>query len=198
MNKMKRLLTGLTIVILNLLLINTAVWADSLWTDRGGSLYSGKPKAYKVGDLLTIVVVEQASASQKAESNNGENGSVNFGASTGTWEKLFPEFGTQWKSASKGTGTTTRGGTLTAKITVFVKEVSDSGLLTVEGQQVIKVNKEEQVLRVSGVVRQDDITSDNMVYSTYVANAVIEYNGKGTVGDTQGTGLLTKIFHWIF
>ncbi len=197
MNKMKRILMGLTVVILNLLLINTAVLAESLWSDRG-SLYSGKPKAYKVGDLLTIVVVEQASASQKAESNNGENGSVNFGASTGTWERMLPEFGTQWKSASKGTGTTTRGGTLTAKITVFVKEVSDNGLLTVEGQQVIKVNKEEQVIKISGVVRPDDITSDNMVYSPYVANAVIEYNGKGSVGDTQGTGLLTKIFHWIF
>ena len=198
MNKMKQLLIGLAIIILNLLLINTAVMADSLWSDRGGSLYSGKPKAYKVGDLLTIVVVEQASASQQAESNNGENGLVKFGASSGSWEKLLPEFGTQWKSASKGTGTTTRGGTLSAKITVFVKEVSENGLLTVEGQQLIKVNKEEQVIKVSGVVRPDDISSDNLVYSTYVANAVIEYNGKGTVGDTQGTGILTKIFHWVF
>ncbi|TCL75271.1 flagellar L-ring protein precursor FlgH [Hydrogenispora ethanolica] len=191
------MLLGVVLAVIGLMAMPMAAAADSLWSDRNVSPFSGKRIAYKAGDLLTVVIVESASATQKAESNNGESGSVSASGS-GSMGKLLPALGTDWKSSSDGKGTTTRGGTITAKITVTVLEVNPEGLLTIEGRQMIKVNKEEQILKITGTVRPEDIASDNTIYSTYIANAAIEYQGSGTVGDTQGTGILTRIFHWIF
>jgi len=103
-----------------------------------------------------------------------------------------------WESKYEGTGSTTRGGSLTAKLTVTISEITPEGLLLVEGKQTIKVNNENQVLTVKGKIRPEDVSQSNTVYSTYVADAVIEYQGKGTLGDTQRPGILTRIFNWIF
>ena len=196
-NHFKKMLFRLLLVSIGLCLFQAAAAADSLWSDRNLSPFSGKKTAYKAGDLLTVVIVEQTSATQKADSSNSEKGAVSAGGS-GKLGKILPQLGADWGSSSDGQGTTTRGGTFSAKITVMVTSVSPDGLLTIEGKQMIKVNKEEQVLRITGVIRPEDISSDNLIYSTYIADAAIEYQGNGTVGDTQGTGILTKIFHWIF
>ena len=190
------LIFGLTLILINA--VGIAVQADSLWTDHSSSLYSGKPRNFEVGDLLTVAVVEQAKATQQAQSSNNETGEVGAGPGTGLLSQLMPAMGGSWESDYKGTGQTTRGGSLTANITVQVKEVSPNGLLAIEGRQVIRVNKEEQVIIISGLVRADDVSNQNIVLSTKVANAVIEFQGKGTVSETQEPGLLVKFFHWLF
>ena len=190
------LIFGLTLILINA--VGIAVQADSLWTDQSSSLYSGKPRNFEVGDLLTVAVVAQAKATQQAQSSNNETGEVVAGPGTGLLSQLMPAMGGSWESDYKGTGQTTRGGSLTANITVQVKEVSPNGLLAIEGRQVIRVNKEEQVIIISGLVRADDVSNQNIVLSTKVANAVIEFQGKGTVSETQEPGLLVKFFHWLF
>lgn len=175
-----------------------AVQADSLWTDQSSSLYNGKPRNFEVGDLLTVAVVEQAKATQQAQSSDNETGEVSAGPGTGLLSQLMPAMGGSWESDYKGNGQTTRGGSLTANISVQVKEVNPNGLLSIEGRQVIRVNKEEQVIIISGQVRASDVSSDNVVLSTKVANAVIEFQGKGTVSETQEPGILVKFFHWLF
>lgn len=187
-----------TALVMSLLLMCGNVMADSLWVDNSSSLYTDLARPFKVGDLITILIVEQASASQKAQSSNEKGGSISAGPGTGLLKDIVQEMSGDWSADYDGGGSTTRGGSLTAKITVTVTSITPEGLLVVEGKQTIKVNKEDQILTIKGKIRPEDITQANTVYSTFVADAVIEYQGKGTLGETQSPGILTRIFHWIF
>ncbi|HEY8463937.1 MAG TPA: flagellar basal body L-ring protein FlgH [Bacillota bacterium] len=190
---------GITLVMVSLVIcgLATVVRADSLWPGENASLYADRPRQYRVGDLLTIIVQEQATASQNAESSNGEKGKVSTGG-LGKWQSVFPLFGSDWNSSYEGEGETTRRGSLTAKLTVEVKEVYPNGILALEGHQVIRVNAEDQILTIKGKVRSEDVSEDNIVMSSKVADAVIEYQGRGTVGEAQKPGILTRFFHWLF
>jgi flagellar L-ring protein precursor FlgH len=197
MKKPAMILGTVLLAMLTMFAVKEAVWADSLWTDNSSSLYTKYQNKFRVGDLLTVVVVEQASASQKAESSNGKTG--DFSASgNGTLGGLIPAFGSKWDSKYKGQGNTTRGGSLQASLTVEVKAVEPNGILVLEGRQVIRVNAEDQVLTIKGRARCEDVTANNVVMSTSISDAVIEYQGKGTIGETQKSGVLTKFFHWLF
>lgn len=195
---MKKLvmIAGMTLIIL--FMANSLVLGDSLWPDHSNSLYSTKKRNFEVGDLVTILIVENASASQQAETNTSKTGSETVGPGLDTIQQWFPSVGANWDSEFDGKGSSTRGGQLQATICVQIKEVLPGGILTLEGRQVIRVNKEDQVIVITGNVRSEDIQVDNTVPSNRIANAVIEFQGRGTVSETQEPGILTKIFHWIF
>lgn len=191
-------LVGIVIGMLVALAVATPGRADSLWSDQSDSLYINKMRPFHVGDLLTISIVEQASATQTADSANSKSGDLKNEASKGLLQNILPQLGASWDSKSEGSGSTTRGGSLKAKITVTVKEVMTNGNLKLEGMQQIKVNKENQTIKITGMARSEDVAADNVISSTSIADAKIEFEGTGTVGETQNTGLLTKIFHWLF
>lgn len=173
--------------------------ANSLWTDQSASIYGNKPRSFQVGDLITVVIVEQAKATQEAKSSSEERGSVNAGPGTGFLSRLLPEtIGANWGNTAEGEGSTTRGGSLQGKITVQVTGVNPNGTLIIEGRQVIKVNNEDQVLKITGMVRSEDVTIDNITLSSNIANAVIEYQGNGNINDAQKPGIITRVFHWFF
>lgn len=205
MKRMQQLAATFLFFTALLLMAVSATLADSLWSEQsnslygnqGSSLYGPKSRIFQVGDLLTINIVEQAQASQQAASSNDKKGSVLSGPGSGLLNAL-PQMGASWDSSYNGDGATTRGGSLSATITVQVKEVNPNGTLMVEGRQVIKVNGEEQVLKISGLARTEDISPQNVILSSYIASAVIEYQGKGTIGETQNSGFITKFFHWLF
>ncbi|NLY76221.1 MAG: flagellar basal body L-ring protein FlgH [Firmicutes bacterium] len=195
---MRSIIIGMTLTII-LLIQGNALLADSLWTDQSVSLYGSKPRFFQAGDILTVLIVEQAQATQRAESSSDERNSVNAGPGTGLLSKIFPEnIGADWGASSQGKGSTTRGGSLQAKISVEVVGVNPNGVLVIEGQQIIKVNNEEQVLKISGMVRAEDVSNENVVLSSNIANAVIEYQGNGNINNAQKPGILTRFFHWIF
>lgn len=185
------------LILMTFILLSVPVYGTSLWNENGSSLYTKQVRQFKVGELITIIIVEQAKASQNAESSNGKNGSISAGPGKGLLDKI-PGLGMDWDSDYKGTGATTRGGSLSAKLTVTITGITPEGILLVEGRQTIKVNKEDQLLTISGKVRPEDVSQENLVYSTYVAEALIEYQGKGTLGETQSPGVLTRFFHWLF
>lgn len=194
----KLLLIILGLVLLVLIPENISL-ANSLWTDQSTSLYGNKPRSFEVGDLITVVVVEQAKATQEAQSSSDEKGSVNAGPGTGILSKILPEsVGADWGNSAEGKGSTTRGGTLQAKITVEVTGVNPNGTLVIEGRQVIKINNEDQVLKITGMVRAEDVNIDNITLSSNIANAVIEYQGNGNINNAQKPGVITRFFHWIF
>ncbi len=173
--------------------------ADSLWSDRGASLYGNNPRSFQVGDLITVVIVEQAKATQEARSSSEEKGSVNAGPGSGFLSRLLPEtIGADWGNSSEGEGSTTRGGSLQGKITVQVTGVNPNDTLIIEGRQVIKVNNEDQVLKITGMIRSEDVSIDNVTLSSNIANAVIEYQGNGNINNAQKPGIITRFFHWIF
>lgn len=189
----------LMILVAAVVLGAAAAWpaaASSLWTGAG-SLYADN-KARQVGDLVTIIIVERTQATSTAQTQTGQDTSVNFGPVLWNSVPIVPGFGLSGNDNFRAGGSTTRGGSLNARMTAKVVEVLPNGNLVIEGRQTIIVNDEEQVIVVSGTIRPQDIAPDNTVLSTYVADATISYHGAGTIGDKQEPGLLTRLFNWLF
>lgn len=170
--------------------------------DSGNSLWAGTSlfvdrKARNVGDLVTLIIVEQSEATQTATTRTGRSGSVQIGPWQGIGES-WPWFGGGASDDLQAGGSTRRGGQLRAQMTAKVVEVLPNGNLRIEGRQTISVNAEEQELIVSGIVREADITPNNTVLSTYLADARIDFKGSGALGDKQRPGVLTTIFRFLF
>jgi len=83
---------------------------------------------------------------------------------------------------------------LIAKITAQITEVLPNGNLRIQGRRRIKVNNEEQIISVEGIIRPADINEDNSIYSIYIADAQIKYEGKGVLGENQRPGILRIYF----
>ncbi len=195
---MRRLLLLIFCLINLAMVINSVAGAESLWTEQSRSLYSSQANNFHAGDLLTVMIVEQASATQQAKSSNGEKGSLGIGPGTGVLAQLLPLIGADWDSTYQGQGSTSRGGSLKAKLTVTITEVRENGILVLEGKQQIKVNNEDQLLKISGLARSVDVGLNNVILSSNIADAKIEYQGKGTIGETQQPGIFTRLVQWLF
>jgi flagellar L-ring protein precursor FlgH len=107
---------------------------------------------------------------------------------------------TDFQNATKGEATSDRSGQVTASIAARVTEVMPNGNLSIFGRRAMKVDNEVQYIMVSGIIRPDDIDSDNRVESTSLADSRIEYYGKGALADKQkpgwGTRIIDNIWPW--
>jgi len=170
-----------------------------------GSLYANQrglfedDRARHVGDLLVIEIDERETATRTSSTRLKRKGanSITAPKALGLMAKLkrnFPDIDPSELLALSsdhsfdGNGQTQRSGRLTATLPVRVKEIMPNGDLFVEGTNVIMVSNEEHHLYVSGLVRQVDIKSNNTVPSSRIANAEIEYIGRGDVNDQQRPG----------
>jgi len=173
--------------------------AGSIWRENEG-LFSDR-RAKKLNDIVTVRIVESSKASRKAATSTGRDtemsGGVSslFGLEGGFSNHRFNPGNMVDLSAGKsfkGSGATERSGDLTGTITAVVKEVYPNGLMRIEGRRVVTVNAEDQYLTLSGLVRHDDIAIDNSIFSTKIADAVIEYSGEGVIGREQKPGWLAN------
>ena len=172
----------------------------SLWGQSSRSLISDN-RAHKVGDTITIVVQETTTGTSSANTKTSRADATAFGglaSGFSTLNRLLQGFNASTSGSTNGQGSTDRTGSLTTQLTVMVKEVKPDGNLMVEGTREMTINKEKQLLTISGVIRPEDVTSSNTVSSVSVANATIKLDGKGTVGSMQRKGLLHTIFGWLF
>lgn len=179
--------------------------SPSLWTDSGsrGSLFLDY-KARHIGDLITINIIETVNASNSI--STGTNRSQNT-ASTGTsilgvsLSKLFGKNkgGTNLSSSNKFTssGTKAKNDTVTATMAARITQVLPSGNLVVEGHKEIVVDNQDQSITLSGIVREKDISADNTVVSTAIADAKIAYSGSGTLTDANTPGWLMALVGWL-
>jgi flagellar L-ring protein precursor FlgH len=162
-------------------------------------------------DLLTIVVSEQSLGQQLANTEVKSKSQYlaaieNFlGLESQTKEWSHPPDLTsliqaQTQNDFRGEGRTLRQAQLNARISAVVAEVLPSGLLRIEGEKIIAVNNEEQVMIISGLVRQRDINSNNEVNASQIAQVRIDYYGRGTVGEAQYGGWLSRLLRilWPF
>jgi flagellar L-ring protein FlgH len=177
-------LTGLCLGVVALL--GSAHAADDAGVPR--SLFSDR-RAHTQGDVLTVLISEVASVSASAQTrtSKGESASANLLQRDG--EMQLANLGFDSKFA--GGGQIERSGTLLARLSVRIDSVDPNGNFLVSGEQVIAINNEKQRIRVSGVVRPDDVSSDNTVPSWRVNGASIELLGKGILAKKQRPGLLT-------
>ena len=185
--------------------LSAAVKADSLYSAAPAASGSQTPvnsftapKAHAVGDILTIVITENATGSSTAATTSGKTQSANFGPGVGSILSLIRTFGLSGTETSNAAGTTTRTDALSATIAVTVKQVLPNGNLVVEGSRTVGTNADDQTITLTGIVRPIDISQTNTVQSQQVADAKIKYSGKGPVGEVQHDGLVQKIFRILF
>ena len=183
----------------------------SLWhAERAENYPFLDVRAHFPGDLLTVVVSESATGKKDATTDTSAESSVSanvqdfFGLPAGLVKFLPRGFNPEsivraaTERTSKGDGETTRTGTMTANITVTVVAVDPTGNLRVRGDKVVSVNREDQWIVLTGTVRPEDIASDNSVTSSRLADARIDFYGRGTLGDKQGTPLVHRLYDWIW
>jgi len=180
----------------------------SLWPGENSrnSLFADN-KARYVNDIVTIIVDESSSGQNKASTNSSRDTKTNAGISAllgvdtsilnanPTMGASIAVGGTSTNSL-KGTGDTSRGGTLQARITSKVVRVLDNGNLLLEGRRQMTLNEEDQYIVITGVVRPEDITADNLISSSQIADARIVYTGTGVLHDKQRPGWLTRVLDW--
>ena len=183
---------------LALLLVAGAVQAGGPLIDleSGNSLVSNF-KARQVGDIITILIVEEATANATAKTDANNKSEVSGGPGLGFLD-LVTSWGINTENKYSGNGSTTRAGNLQAEITARVVEVLHNGDYRLEGSRMVNINGEKQLIEITGSCRSRDINSDNTIMSTFISDAQIAYNGSGVVNDTSEPGVVTKILNWLF
>ena len=187
--------------------------SESLWNDtyNHGFLFIDH-KARVVGDVITILIVETSSASKSASTKTSRDssaeGGINslFGMPSNYGMKDFmklgqpfsPNFNGGMKSSFNGSGNTSRSDKISATLSAEVIEVLPNGNLKVLGHREIKVNEENQIITVSGVIRPADIDDNNAVKSTLLAEAQIKYYGDGIIARKQDDGWLSKFLDYVW
>ncbi|MFW6381876.1 MAG: flagellar basal body L-ring protein FlgH [Bacillota bacterium] len=195
--KRKNLIILFSLVIVIVLFTGIVVQANnSLWSEEQTSMYRDK-EDYNVGDLVTVLIEEDASAVQSAVSDSNKGSDLDVGAGSGILSFLNP-FSFGYSGSDSADGSTERTGTLQADITVTIEEVLENGNFKIAGDKNIKINDETQAIKLTGIIRPSDIKADNTIESELVSDPEIEYEGKGIIGDKQDRGIISKIFNFIF
>jgi flagellar L-ring protein precursor FlgH len=180
----------------------------SLWREnQPASQLFTDARALRVNDLVVVRVEEIADANRSANTDLTRNSStaaqINefLGAIArlrGAVPEIDPQISGSAQSSFQGEGSTARTERLTATVPALVRTVLPNGNLFIEGHRVVLVNSEEQHFYISGVVRPIDIDQENSVKSSMVADAEIEFTGRGTLTDNQRQGFLQKYLGWIW
>jgi flagellar L-ring protein precursor FlgH len=165
---------------------------NSLWRNGSRAFFKDQ-RAHQVGDILTITVnitdqANFANETQRSRTNKEDSGITDFlGAKTLSATAALPGrlLTADATSSSDGKGTIQRSETLTTNVAAVVTQVLPNGNLVVEGKQEIRVNFEVRELIVAGIVRPEDIQSDNTIDSSKIAQARISYGGRGQITDVQ-------------
>jgi len=160
-----------------------------------GSLYQASSamglyediKASRIGDILTVVLVEQTSGQNSADNSVNQSTAMNVQTPTfGGRSRANMQIDLGSENSFSGQSGSSQSNSLSGSITVTVHTVLPNGNLVVEGEKWIRINQANEFVRLKGVVRQVDIDTNNTLLSTQVADARISYGGTGTNGNSPG------------
>ena len=161
------------------------------------------PKANQVGDALTVIIQENASASNQTSTTTSKQNTTAISSTVpgaGNILDFIPlhSLDSDFANDFSGNASTSRNARLTARMTVTVAGKKPNGDLIIEGVRTLKINGENEAIYVNGSVNPAMVRRDNTVLSSSVADLQIEYTGKGTI--TQGTrpGVVVRFLNWIF
>lgn len=190
---MNRYLKTLAVTVMTTAALAAGAFANN---NNMHSLFSDH-RAMRVDDILTIIIVESAKAGSQSNTNtakesNGEVRTPGF--------SFLPSqtFGGGNSAKYDGKGATSRSGSFEATVSARVTKVLESGNLVIEGSRVIEINQEKETIKISGIVRPQDIQKNNVVYSSSIADAEIMYSGNGVVNTASRPGFFTRVINWIF
>ncbi|MCF6186106.1 MAG: flagellar basal body L-ring protein FlgH [Desulfobulbaceae bacterium] len=177
--------------------------AGAIWTGDESN-WIADLRAQNVGDIVTVIILEKASASKEASTETGRDSGIKAG---------FPSFfglektvvvnnpnldpsnliEANIQNTFKGSGKTTRKEDLLATLTTQVVKVYPNGNMKIRGGKSVVVNNENQIIYLTGIIRPYDVSAANEVDSSKILNAQIAYTGKGIISDKQRPGWLGRI-----
>lgn len=177
-------------------------------TFQEGSLWPGETsknmlfsdnKARRIGDVVTVHILESATALNQATTDSNAHAETTLGTDSGGGAiptKITLDGGKKFT----GNGKTTRTDQLKSTLSAIVVEVLPNGNLRIDGQRKMLVNNETQYLRVTGIIRPEDISFDNSILSSQIAESEIAYVGKGDLTQKQKPGFGMRLMHkmWPF
>lgn len=186
-------------VLFIIVIITVTLWSQEMRKNASFSLFSDQ-KASRVGDAITIIVVESSIASNNAETKSGRQTEMSVNLSGNFNGKTIPGGDASIGNGNdfKGSGSTKTSGVIQTKISATIDSVLDNGNLLISGSKKIVINDEEQLISIKGIVRTSDVRSDNSVLSYNISNAEITFEGSGIVSGVQSPGLLTRFFRFLF
>ncbi len=157
-------------------------------------------KAFRIGDLLSVTLSESTNASKSAATTTAKDDEITIGA--GTILGATPTYNgnqilnnsLESERAFTGSGDSSQSNSLSGQITVMVVDLLPNNNLLVRGEKLIGLNQGSEFLRISGIVRPQDVSSDNVVESTKLANARIYYGGGGAIAEANTKGWLSRFF----
>ena len=159
--------------------------------------------AHKVGDIISVTLEEATSASKNATTDLEKEGNNNYGgitlaSKTLHYKNLTPTLSSSNSNDFSGSAKAIQSNQLSGQISVSVVKVYSNGNLQVQGEKWLMLNNGNEYVRVTGLIRPSDISSDNTVSSQRIANARIQYGGTGDFADTQERGYLSRLFNSAF
>jgi flagellar L-ring protein FlgH len=168
----------------------------AIFQNAGYAPLTSGTKAAMVGDILTIVLVERTVASKSNSATTGRSGEIGLTAPvTGPLSVFSPgDIKMGGDQSFKGKGETAQSNNLSGEISVTIAEVRANGVMLVKGEKLITLNRGDETVQFSGLVRATDIGADNRIASTRIADAHIRYTGKGEIARASKQGWLQKFF----
>jgi len=177
--------------------------APGLAQGQPRSLFADQ-KAAHIGDALTVIIQENASATNSAETTTEKSNALNVGSNVpqggGNLLDFVPLHSLQSDASSgfEGRAQTSRNAQLSARMTVTVIGMKANGDLLVEGVRTVKINGETEAIHLSGSVNPAMVRRDNTILSSSIGDLHIEYTGKGTITQGARPGLLVRFVNWVF
>lgn len=157
-------------------------------------------KAFRIGDVLSITLSESTNASKSAATSTTKDDEFSIGPGTilgvtPTYKgnEIFNNSANSEREFSGG-GDSNQSNSLQGEISVMVTDILPNNNLVVRGEKIIGLNQGSEYLRISGIIRPQDVSSNNVVVSTKLANARIYYGGGGTIAEANTKGWLSRFF----
>lgn len=158
-------------------------------------------RARRVGDIIVVVLNESANASKSASTSTSKENTLDtsvtslFGTTMSPKGRDLLKQNTSTANEFSGSGDSEQKSAINATIAVTVHRVLGNGNLVVRGQKRLFINRGEEFIQLSGIVRASDISTDNSVQSMRVADAYIKYSGRGQVANSNIEGWLSRFFN---
>ncbi len=163
----------------------------SLWSDKSRSLIVDR-RAAAPGDIVTILIVQRSTTSHRASHSADKSLEVSGGPGVGLLQ-FFPLLSMETERSSSGAGATSEATSLVDRLSGVIVAVTPEGNLEVEATRHLKLNADELTLTLTGLVRPDDISPENTILSTQIADCNIASSGRGPIPGKQRPGLISGL-----
>jgi flagellar L-ring protein FlgH len=175
---------------------NSAPANGAIFQSAGYAPLTSGTRASQVGDIVTIILAERTNASKSNSAGTDRAGDIGLTPpTTGPLSAIAPsDLNMSGKQSFKGKGNAAQSNTLSGEVSVTIAALYSNGTMLVRGEKLLTLNRGDERVQVSGIIRAADISADNRVLSSRVADAHILYTGKGEVARASQQGWLQRFF----